>query len=123
MKNFWLVLIALTSFSVSAQTCSISEGAEKQYSRFFNLWAEKTKEDGSEYKTRTMTNGEKSEAWSCLIMSAESGSLSAVQILELFYRFGAEGFDIEANPELADHYKNLKIERSQKIKRSLEGTK
>ncbi len=108
----WLITIAIIFFSASIQACSIEKGTEQQYSRFFNLWAEKTKEDGSEYKVRTMTESERIEAWSCLISSAESGGFSAVQVLELFYRFGSDDFGIEPDEELADYYRGLKLERT-----------
>ena len=112
MRINWLITIAIMFFSASIQACSIEKGAEQQYSRFFNLWAERTKADGSEYKVRAMTESERKEAWSCLISSAESGGLSAVQVLELLYRFGSDDFGIEPDEELADYYRGLKLERA-----------
>ena len=117
MRNNWLITIAIMLVSVSTQACSIVEGSELQYSRFFNLWAEETKGDGSEYKVRNMTESERNEAWSCLISSAESGGLSAIQVLELFYRFGSEDFGIEPDEELAEYYGDLKMKRMSEAKK------
>jgi len=77
------------------------------YSRFWHLWAENTgiKDGVPTAKTRVMSENEKLEAQDCLKKADELNNCSAIDTLELFYRFGVgDELGIKKDTEVADRY-------------------
>ena len=91
--------------------CSVKGDGNQIYTRFLNLWSEQTQavgENGQPPKrqTRNMSAAEQLEARDCLKKADLLDNCKAIQILELFYRFGVSDKELGTtkNIPLANKY-------------------
>lgn len=104
-----LVALAFASATGVSQCPVSSENGLQEYAAFYHTsFLEMGKTDGGDATGvgRTMTQGQKDEAWNCLRSSADKGYCGAVALLKSCYEGGWDhsSFKCSKNPELAANF-------------------